>query len=174
MHSTGQSIRKRRRFASRIWYYLLMLFRKAHPEEAEVLTALALRSKRAWGYDDAFMESVLPDMVVHPEFLRDEYGLAAEDDGKVVGYAILRVDNDVAVLRDLFVDPGRFRQGIGAALFTRAGDYARDCGAKKLRLSGDPNAVGFYKRLGMVQVGEEPSIVGGGRMLPVMEIDLRS
>lgn len=149
-----------------------MLFRRATPEEAEALTALALRSKRAWGYDDGFMASVLPDMIVHPEFLRDEYGLVAEETGKVIGYAILRIDNDSAFLRDLFVDPDRFRQGIGMALFTRVSDYARDCGAKKLRLDGDPNAVPFYKRLGMVQVGEEPSIVGGGRMLPIMELDL--
>lgn len=151
-----------------------MLFRRANPEEAEVLTALALRSKRAWGYDDRFMALVLPDMVVRSEFLRDEYGLVAEEGGKVVGYAILRIDDDSAFLRDLFVDPDRFRQGIGMALFTRVSDYARDCGAKKLRLGGDPNAVGFYRRLGMVQVGEEPSIVGGGRMLPIMELDLES
>jgi hypothetical protein len=57
-------------------------------------------------------------------------------------------------------------------LFTRVIDYARNSGAKKLTLGGDPNALGFYKRLGMVQVGEEPSIVGGGRTLPIMELDL--
>lgn len=150
----------------------MLLFRRAAPAEARALTALALRSKRAWGYDETFMALVLPDMTVLPEFLRDEYGIVAEEDGRVLGYAIVRVDNDSAFLRDLFVEPDRFRQGVGTALFTQVTDYARNRAAKKLTLGGDPNALGFYKRLGMIQVGEEPSIVGGGRMLPIMELDL--
>jgi GNAT superfamily N-acetyltransferase len=149
-----------------------VLIRTADPSEAEALTALALRSKRAWGYGRAFMAAVLPDMIVHPEYLRDEYGAVAEQDGKILGYAVLRVDNEVAFLRDLFVEPDRFRSGIGKTLFLHVTDYARDRGAKKLRLVGDPNALGFYKRLGMTQVGEEPSIVGARRVLPIMELDL--
>ena len=131
---------------------IVLLFRRADPAEANTLTALALRSKRAWGYDENFMALVLPDMAVLPEFLRDEYGIVAEEDGRVLGYAIVRVDNGAAFLRDLFVEPGRFRQGVGTALFAQVTDYARNRAAKKLTLAGDPNALGFYKRLGMVQV----------------------
>ncbi len=36
-------------------------FRKALPDEAETLTDLALRSKRAWGYDQTFMAREMPD-----------------------------------------------------------------------------------------------------------------
>ena len=145
--------------------------RKAEPKEAEALTELALRSKRAWGYDDDFMTRVMPDMIVKPEYLAEEYGIVAEEDG-VIGYAIVRADGDSAFLRDLFVEPNRFRSGIGKALFLEAAAYARARGATHLRLCGDPNAIGFYERLGMVRAGEEPSIVGGGRMLPVMELSL--
>lgn len=115
----------------------------------------------------------MPDMIVHPEYLRNEHGIVAEEDGERVGYTIVRVDGDEAFLRDLFVEPAYFRRGIGSALFTAAAEHARLSGAKRLRLGGDPNALGFYQRLGMVQVGEEPSIVGQGRMLPVMELALR-
>lgn len=152
----------------------MVSFRTAHPEDADALTALALRSKRAWGYDDDFMTRVLPDMIVQPEYLRDEHGIVAEEDGKPLGYAIVRVDDDTAHLRDLFVEPDRFRQRIGSALFEAAAKYARGRGAKKLRLDGDPNAIGFYEHLGMMKVDETSSIVGGGRMLPVMELDLTS
>jgi GNAT superfamily N-acetyltransferase len=150
----------------------VLVFRTADPSEAEALTALALRSKRAWGYDETFMSAVLPDMIVRPEYLRDEYGIVAEENGKPLGYAILRIDSEGAFLRDLFVEPDRFRQGIGKALFAHVMEYARNHGAEKLRLVGDPNALDFYQRLGMVQIGEEPSIVGGGRMLPIMELGL--
>lgn len=148
-------------------------FRKAAPAEAQALTELALRSKRAWGYSDHFMTLVMPDMIVHPEYLRDEYGIVAEEGAELVGYAIVRIDGNAAFLRDLFVEPACFRRGIGSALFAAAAQYARLNGATTLRLGGDPNATGFYQRLGMVKIGEEPSIAGLGRMLPVMELDLR-
>jgi GNAT superfamily N-acetyltransferase len=146
--------------------------RTALDTEAEHLTELALRSKRAWGYDEDFMASVMPDMIVHPQYLQTEYGIVAERDGIRLGYAIVRIDGDVAFLRDLFVEPQYFRQGIGRALFLAAVEYARTNGASALRLSGDPNARGFYERLGMIQVDEEPSIVGAGRLLPIMHLDL--
>ena len=146
--------------------------RTARSEEAAGLTSLAVRSKRAWGYDDTFMERVMPDMIVHPGYLAAEHGIVAEEDAVPIGYAIVRADGERAYLRDLFVEPGRFRSGVGKALFEEAVRYARERGAKTLTLDGDPNAISFYERMGMRQIGSEPSIVGNGRMLPVMELTL--
>lgn len=114
----------------------------------------------------------MPDMIVQREYLIVEHGIVAERNGKILGYAIVRIDGATAFLRDLFVEPDRFRQGVGRMLFEEAARYAREAGAKQLTLGGDPNAIGFYERLGMRQLGSEPSIVGGGRMLPVMALDL--
>jgi len=114
----------------------------------------------------------MPDMIVRAEYLRDEHGIVAEEDGVAVGYALVRVDGDSAYLRDLFVETGRFRAGIGKALFSAAVQYARERGATELRLVGDPNAVGFYERMGMHQIASEPSIAGEGRTLPIMALSL--
>ncbi|MBV8723056.1 MAG: GNAT family N-acetyltransferase [Candidatus Eremiobacteraeota bacterium] len=146
--------------------------RDARPDEAPILTQLALRSKRAWGYDDAFMAAIMPDMIVEPEYVREERAIVAIEGDVILGYVIVRSDGETAFLRDLFVEPTRFRQGIGKALFGRALEYARERGARSLQLCGDPNARGFYERVGMTKVGEEPSIAGGGRMLPIMELPL--
>lgn len=149
-----------------------MNIRNARPDEAQTLTDLAVRSKRAWGYSEAFMTAVMPDMIVHGHYLTEEQGFVAEEQGVPFGYAIVRVDNEGAYLRDLFIEPARFRNGIGSALFHHACDFARANGARTLTLYGDPNAIGFYERLGMNKIGEEPSITGNGRMLPIMEIRL--
>ncbi len=111
-------------------------------------------------------------MVVRPEYLSAEHGIVAEDDRVIVGYAIVRIDGKVALLRDLFVEPTRFRKGFGRALFQEAARFAQMHGATTLTLVGDPNAVGFYERMGMSLVGSEPSIAGAGRMLPVMALRL--
>lgn len=149
-----------------------MLIREAKPEEADDLTRLAVRSKRAWGYDDDFMWRVMPDMIVHRQYLIAEHGIVAEEAGMPIGYAIVSVEADSAFLRDLFVEPDRFRQGIGTALFGEAVRFAREQGAESITLGGDPNAIGFYERMGMRQIGYEPSIVGNGRMLPIMTLDI--
>lgn len=149
-----------------------MNIRNACAEEAQLLTDLAVRSKRAWGYSDAFMAAVMPDMIVHERYLTEEHGFVAEEDGVPLGYAIVRIDRDAAYLRDLFIEPSRFRSGIGSALFRFAAQFAQAHGARKITLYGDPNAIGFYERLGMRKVGEEPSIAGNGRVLPIMEIEL--
>lgn len=146
----------------------MVRLRRARPVEAQVLTDLAIRSKRSWGYSEEFMKNVLPDMVVHPSFLEDEHGIVAEENGETFGYAIVRVDGREAFLRDLFVEPAHFRKGVGSALFLESVRFARDCGAVTLKLFGDPNAIGFYEHFGMQKIGDEPSIVGGGRTLPVM------
>lgn len=149
-----------------------MNIRNARPEDAQMLTDLALRSKRAWGYSEAFMTAVMPDMIVHERYLTEEHGFVAEERGVPIGYAIVRIDNEDAYLRDLFIEPSHFKKGVGSALFHHASDVARANGARTLTLCGDPNAIGFYERLGMSAVGEEPSIAGNGRMLPIMQINL--
>lgn len=59
----------------------------------------------------------MPDMIVHPVYLMAEHGIVAECDGRILGYAIVRIDRATAFLRDLFVEPDRFCQGVGRMLF---------------------------------------------------------
>jgi ribosomal protein S18 acetylase RimI-like enzyme len=147
-------------------------FRKARPEEAYELTQLALRSKRSWGYDDAFMRAIHEDMVVPREYLERDRAMVAEEDGKILAYAIMRVAGKDAYLRDLFVDPPYMRTGVGSLLFDKMVAFARSRGVQRLTLTADPNAVGFYERYGMRVVGREPSTYVPGRTLPVMAMDL--
>lgn len=47
-------------------------FRSARPEELDAITALAIRSKRHWGYPDAFIEALRPELTFRPADLDDE------------------------------------------------------------------------------------------------------
>jgi GNAT superfamily N-acetyltransferase len=142
--------------------------RTATPRDAAVLTDLALRSKRFWGYDDDFMQAIAPDMVVLPEYLEYEHGIVAEYGEVIAGYAILRVEGALAHLRDLFIEPAFMNRGLGTVLLGEAVRIARSAGAKRLRLVSDPNAVPFYVRRGFSVEGYESSSYLPGRSLPVM------
>jgi ribosomal protein S18 acetylase RimI-like enzyme len=73
-----------------------------------------------------------------------------------------------AEVRLIFVEPGRARAGIGRALWRHAEARARAMKADALVLDADPNAVEFYRRMGMRVVGQSPSGSIPGRMLPRM------
>jgi GNAT superfamily N-acetyltransferase len=88
----------------------------------------------------------------------------------VVAWAALVPGPSVCILDDLWVEPPFIGRGIGSALFRHAAYRARRLGANWLQWEAEPDAVGFYEKLGAVRVGE--TLSSWGRMLPVMQYDL--
>lgn len=52
-------------------------------------------------------------------------------------------------------------------------EVARALGLSSLLIDADPNAEGFYLRMGAERVGEVPSGSISGRMLPLLRYGLR-
>ena len=146
--------------------------RRAHLAEAPALTALVLRSKALWGYDDAFMALCRAELTVRPEAIAQGEVWVAERGGGLVGVLQLVPEDGqegrAVEVRLIFVDPAAVRAGVGTALWRHAEAHARALGAGRLTLDADPNAVLFYQRMGMQVVGRSPSGSIPGRMLPRM------
>ncbi len=146
--------------------------RRARPPEAPALSALALRSKALWGYDDAFMALCRAELTVWPAAVEKGQVWVAERDEAVVGLLQLipedREDGRALEVRLLFVEPAAIGSGIGRALWRHAEVRAAALKAGRLTLDADPNAVAFYQRMGMRVVGQSPSGSIAGRMLPRM------
>jgi GNAT superfamily N-acetyltransferase len=149
--------------------------RLARIEEASALSELCLRSKAAWGYDEAFMALARAVLQVSPEQIaaRDVW-VATGADGEVAGMVALGPSEqpNTLDLDKLFVEPQRIRTGVGRALMAHAIDEARRRGAKRLTILADPNAAGFYERNGARRIGEAPSDAIPGRSVPLYEIRL--
>ena len=56
-----------------------------------MLSALCLRSKAMWGYDNNFMEACRGELTIEPSDLRLTSIAVAEKDGKIVGVAQVKV-----------------------------------------------------------------------------------
>jgi len=143
-----------------------MLLRTPTPDEAAALTELCLRSKAVWGYDDDFMQACRRELALAPADLRSPYVQVAEADCRVVGVVEVTPRGDEADLARLFVEPTDLRTGVGRLLFKWAKGAACDAGARTLVIGADPNAVGFYRRMGAVENGTMPSGSVPGRLLP--------
>ena len=147
--------------------------RRARRNEADVLSALAARSKAHWGYDAAFMERVRDAMTLRPEDVdRHEVWVLESSAGDPIGYHRV-IPGDPAELEDMWVEPSAIGSGAGRRLFEHAVDVARTSGAPALEIDADPHAVGFYERMGAIRVGETASKLIPGRTLPRLRFEVR-
>jgi GNAT superfamily N-acetyltransferase len=152
-----------------------MMLRAARAEEAATLTALCVRSKRHWGYDDDFMARCAGSLAVPDQAIaRGNVRVAVDETGRALGTAQLSPPFDDAIELDkLFVDPRVIGQGVGAALLRWAIDETRARGAKRLVILADPHAAKFYEKMGARFLRMAPSDAIPGRELPFYEVDLR-
>jgi GNAT superfamily N-acetyltransferase len=150
-----------------------LVIRAATPNEAPVLTGLAVRSKAVWGYSPAFIDACRDELAVDAERLgSDDYlCLVGVIDAMPVGYYTLeRLADGEWELDALFVEPARIGTGIGRELFRHAVEQAGRSGATRLVIQSDPHAAAFYRSQGARQIGERVSGSIAGRKLPLFEM----
>jgi GNAT superfamily N-acetyltransferase len=147
--------------------------RRATPNEAERLTDLARRSKATWGYDEDFMRRATAELTITADAISShEVWVIEGEGGAILGFHRV-IRGDPAILEDLWLEPEAMGAGHGRRLWEHAAAVARAGGATSMELDADPNALGFYERMGAVRVGVTPSTVVPGRELPRMRVQLR-
>jgi GNAT superfamily N-acetyltransferase len=97
----------------------------------------------------------------------------AELDGKLAGFIDVRLQDGVAEVFAMFVEPGLKRTGVGRALWQQLEASARHLGAVTVMLDADPAAVPFYAAMGCTIAGQAPSGSIPGRVLPRLRKTLR-
>ncbi|MGH2616195.1 MAG: GNAT family N-acetyltransferase [Thermomicrobiales bacterium] len=153
----------------------ILTIRRARPDEAATLSALAVRSKAHWGYDEAFLDACREDLRLSPDDIAASAVYLAEGVKGPAGFYCLRPPVDgVAVLDDLFVEPAAIGQGVGRRLWLHAVATARELGCTELVIQSDPFAEGFYRAMDARRVGELESTVIPGRMLPLLRYAIRA
>jgi predicted N-acetyltransferase YhbS len=149
--------------------------RTAHAKEAGEISALCMRSKAHWGYDEAFLKACEHELTITPERIaRGRVLVAIEGDDALVGMAAaepMEVDGafDLALL---FIEPKAIRRGVGEKLFAAMVAHIAQEDARYLRIESDPFAAGFYVRLGARRIGDVPSATAPNRMLPLFEFEI--
>jgi N-acetylglutamate synthase-like GNAT family acetyltransferase len=147
--------------------------RRAKPEEAATLTEIAHAAKRHWGYPENWIEHWKDDLTITPEFVSTNEVYAALAEEKIVGCCALVFDGSLAELEHMWIKPEHIGTGVGRALFLHLKERAVQLGLPALEISSDPNAEGFYQRMGAKRTGDVRSeIEGKPRVLPRMTVEL--
>ena len=145
---------------------------RARPEDATRLTEIAFAAKRHWKYPEAWIESWREDLTINAEFLRDHETYVAMVDNHLAGFYAFEHTRGKLELSQMWVLPEAMGHGVGRALFRHAVKRARALGFHALEIESDPNAEGFYLRLGARRVGSNfREVEKVRRELPVLIYD---
>jgi GNAT superfamily N-acetyltransferase len=136
-----------------------MHVRAAFPNEAQDLTALALRSKAHWPFDPERLKRYRPQLEVHADDIRAGGVFVAVDEDRVIGFYALSPNSER--LYFLFVEPAFIGRGIGKLLWRHALATARGRGWTSITLYADRfAAAAFYRHQQGRVVGTMDSELG--------------
>ena len=152
----------------------LVNIRPAATEEAPLLTGIAHDAKRHWGYPEHWIEHWQEDLTISADFITNNLVYVAESENVIIGFYALVV-GERAELEHMWVAPEHIGTGVGKELFIHAMQTAAGDNISTIELSADPNAAGFYQRMGARKIGEVSSEIDGQtRVLPRLTVDTTS
>jgi ribosomal protein S18 acetylase RimI-like enzyme len=151
----------------------MISIRRALLKEADVLTQIALSAKAHWGYPERWMQIWKPQLTFSPEYFEENESWVAVLENRLIAFYTILDKNGIAWIENLWVLPEYIGKGIGKQLFLDAISRTRQTGYKTLQLEAEPNATGFYEKMGMRKIGERiGEVEGQPRILPIMEMDV--
>ncbi|PFK43976.1 GNAT family N-acetyltransferase [Bacillus cereus] len=148
-----------------------MIVREALVNEANELSELALSSKATWDYSEEFIQACKEDLTITEEYVKNNYVYILEDAGVKIGFfSFLRKEEDI--LDFLYLHPNYKGKGYGKLLWQSVVEKAVELGMKCFTIDSDPNAKGYYMKMGAKLIGEVPSTVFKDRLLPLLRYDV--
>ena len=148
---------------------IAVVIRSAVAAERRALEELQFRaSVRATRYADVLRAH--PDAIEIPaRQFEDGLVRVAQDGDRVVGFAVLLAPVDRACELDaIFVEPDRMGTGIGRLPIDDALARARAWAANRIEVVANPDAAGFYTRVGFAGDAEVATRFGPGRRMRLL------
>ncbi|AET69898.1 putative acetyltransferase [Desulfosporosinus orientis DSM 765] len=156
--------------------------RPARDNENDALTNISFTSKNYWNYPQEYFDVWRRELTITSDYINTNIVFVAEVDEIVAGYfSIAEVKEDFFTgqvmikkgfwLEHLFILPEFIGQGIGTDLMFKAKNICAQMKIDRLYIFSDPNAKGFYDKLGAKYIGESPSSIEG-RMVSLFELEV--
>ena len=130
------------------------MIRRATVDDAATLTNIAHEAKRYWGYPEHWIKHWESELTISSDFVNENEVYVMAGDEEVRGFYALVVRNDKAELEHLWVAPKHIGTGVGKELFVHAMQQAAGRNVSEVEISADPNAEGFYKKMGAHRIGD--------------------
>lgn len=158
-----------------------MNIRRAQADDAAELTRVTLDSKALWQYPSAWMDMWRAELTISPRYVEENPVYVCEIGNHIVGYYSFHHEKDAGLrigdisihsswwLDNLFILSFYTRQGIGTCLYIHAAEHSAKLYAiTRFYIISDPNAFGFYLKMGAIHIGDKPSRIPGRSLCVLM------
>lgn len=112
------------------------------------MTEIAIAAKSHWGYPARWLETWRELLTITPEYIVAHDVHVARADRRIAGFSGLERERTTLLLQHLWVWPAYMGRGVGQMLFHHARRRAGALGFSQFEIEADPNAAGFYERMG--------------------------
>jgi len=155
---------------------------RANNTDSDILTEIAFFAKRHWNYPDEYYEIWKDELTITEKYLKQNIVYKAVYEEFIVGfYSIVEnksdfYSGDILVqkgfwLEHIFIRPEYHRFGIGTKLINHAKHISEETGIQNLLIFVDPNAKGFYDRIGAEFLYDSKSSIPE-RLIPVYNLKI--
>ncbi|QDQ02850.1 GNAT family N-acetyltransferase [Lysinibacillus fusiformis] len=147
-----------------------MFFRRAQIGDSSILSNIAYKSKAYWGYTEDFIQKCKDTdaLTVTKEYIEKNSVYLVESDNEIV--AFYSFDINEKKLDALFIEPDYIGKGLGKIIWEHLLNKAKELELNEFTIDSDPNAEGFYLKMGAENIGSTPSTVFPDRSLPLMKV----
>ena len=149
-----------------------MNIRPASHDEGWRLREIEIASKAYWGYPYEFMERFAKVISMTPDYIRRHEVWVVDGVGEIAGFYGLIHHGKECELDHLWLLPRYIGKGLGRQLFEHALQRGRAAGALRMEWQAEPNATGFYKRMGGCYLRTETGLLG--TPIEVLSVELEA
>ncbi|MBB6523248.1 GNAT family N-acetyltransferase [Pseudoteredinibacter isoporae] len=143
---------------------------EADPRDLKDINRIVIAAKRHWGYPEEWIQQWLPDLTVNESVLEERPFWLLKSEGSTLAVAsCASLGEGLYELEDCWVDPACMGLGAGKKLLEFVLSHLQELSAKELLIAADPNATGFYEKMGAEACGFRDS-TPEGRKLPLYKV----
>ncbi|MGB3209689.1 MAG: GNAT family N-acetyltransferase [Desulforhopalus sp.] len=150
----------------------MIKMRSAKEEDAGILTDISFAAKRYWQYPEEYYRIWKSELTVGAEYIRSNDVWVYEDTRTIVGYySLVTLHEEIKVdgvslpcghwLDHMFIRPPYIGSGIGTEMFQHLRNRCEHRKIENLNILADPNAKGFYEKMGCRFTEDFPSTITG-------------
>jgi ribosomal protein S18 acetylase RimI-like enzyme len=151
-----------------------MTIEKANITDHEILTKITKKAKAYWGYSAEQILKWDTNLTITTDYIKNYDVYKLTNRNLIIGYySYIPKDNKTVKLDNLFILPEYIGKGFGKYLLLDFFNRMNKDKVEKIILDSEPNAEGFYFKMGFKKIGEfETSIKN--RFMPIMEMNLKN
>jgi len=159
--------------------------RDAVVAETSELTQIAFQAKTFWNYPNTYIEKWTEELTISSQYIQDNFVRCKTINDIIVGFYSLvyvpenRTSGTINIekgiwLDHMFIAPKFHGNGIGRAFFVDIQSQLNRFTAEKiLKIFVDPNAIGFYQKMGAQFIRNSDSSIPG-RSIPIYSYDVQT